>query len=126
MGKNIAVDGCELEDTTGGGDVSIESDPSDKVKADGKGIYFGAVAVKVENSNGGGSIGDGNGAGAGTITGTGSAVTSGGQNALLEGDTATIQVFGTTTPPGGSPTPVGPIPVTVKVTSAGQSVVVAL
>lgn len=127
MGKNIAVDGCQLEDSTGGGDVSIESDPSDKVKADGKGIYFGAVSVKVENSYGpNGAITDGNGAGTGTITGTGSAIKSGGQNALLEGDTATIQVSGTTTPPGGSPTPVGPVSVTVKVTSAGQSVVVAL
>lgn len=127
MGKNIAVDGCELTDITGGGDVSIESNPSDKVKADGKGIYFGAVSVKVENSYGpSGAITDGNGTGTGTITGTGSFVKSGGQNALLEGDTATIQVSGTATPPGGSPTPVGPVPVTVKVTNAGQSIVVAL
>ena len=127
MGKNIAVDGCELEDVTGGGDVEITSSPSAKVKADGKGIFFGAVSVKVENSYGpGGAITDGNGKGTGTITGTGSFVTSGGQNSLLEGDTATIQVTGTTTPPGSSAVPVGPVPVTVKVTKAGQSVVVAL
>lgn len=126
MGKNIAVDGCELEDTTGGGTVSIESDPSGDVKADGKGVYFGAVSVKVDGSDGGGSITDGNGTGPGFITGTGSAVTSGGQNALLEGDTAVVQVSGTSTPPGGSPTPVGPIPVTIRVKKAGQSVMVAL
>lgn len=127
MGKSLAVDGCELEDTTGGGNVSVTSSPSTAVLADGKGVFFGAVALSVSGSDGGGSIGDGNGAGTGIITGTGSSICDGtGQPALLEGDTATIQVSGTTTPPGGSPTPVGPIPVTVKVKKAGQDKVIAL
>jgi hypothetical protein len=126
MGKNIAVDGCELEDVTGGGTVSITSTPSQSSLADGKGIFFGPVSISVSQSNGGGSITDGNGAGAGTITGSDNNHLENGQPALLEGDTATIQVTGTTTPPGGSPTPVGPIPVTVRVKKAGQDKVIAL
>ena len=127
MGKAVTVDGCELEDTTGGGSVNVEGSPSTKDFADGKGIFFGAVALSVSGSDGGGLIGDGNGAGTGTITGTGSSICDGtGQPALLEDDTATINVTGTTTPPGGSPTPVGPVPVTVKVKKAGQDKVIAL
>ena len=125
MGKNIAVNGCELEDETGGGTVNISTSPSAKVKADGKGIYFGPISISVSGSDGGGSIGDGNGTGTGTITGTGGSVTSGGQPALLEGDTATVYVSGTTTS-GSTVTPVPNVPVTVKVKKAGQSVVVAL
>lgn len=125
MRKNIAVKGCELEDETGGGTVSISTSPSDKVKADGKGIYFGPISISVSGSDGGGLIGDGNGAGTGVITGTGSKVTSGGQPALLEGDTVTVAVTGTTTS-GNVVTPVKDVPVTVKVKKAGQSVAVAL
>lgn len=125
MGKNIAVDGCELEDETGGGTVSISTSPSDKVKADGKGIYFGPISISVSGSDGGGLIGDGNGAGPGVITGTGSSIKSDGQPALLEGDTATVLVSGTTTS-GSTVTPVLNVSVTVKVKKAGQSVVVAL
>ena len=124
MGKNIAVDGCELEDETGGGTVEITSSASTKVKADGKGIFFGPVSIAVSGSDGGGAIGDGNGAGTGVITGTGSKVASGGQPALLEGDTATVAVTGTTT--SGSSTVPASASVTVKVKKAGQSVVVAL
>ena len=125
MGKNIAVEGCELEDETGGGSVDITSDASTYVLADGKGIYFGSVSIAVSGSDGGGSIGDGNGAGSGTISGTSDYVLSGGEKALLEGDTATIKVSGTTTS-GNVVTPVKDVPVTVKVKKAGQSVVVAL
>jgi hypothetical protein len=125
MGKNIAVEGCELEDETGGGSVDITSDASTYVLADGKGIYFGDVSIAVSGSDGGGSIGDGNGAGSGTISGTADYVLSGGQKALLEGDTATIKVSGTTTS-GNVVTPVKDVSVTVKVKKAGQSVVVAL
>lgn len=124
MGKNIAVDGCELEDETGGGTVEITSSASEDVKADGKGIFFGPVSIAVSGSDGGGAIGDGNGTGTGVITGTGSKVTSGGQPALLEGDTATVVVNGTTT--SGSSTVPASASVTVKVKDAGQSVVVAL
>lgn len=128
--KKIAVDGCELEDVTGHGTVRIESSPSNKMGLPSgnsiKGIYFGPVSVSVKGSNGGGSIGDGNGQGTGTITGTGNKTVDGSnQPALLEGDTATIQVSGTTTS-GSTVTPVGPIPVTVRVKSAGQSKFFAL
>lgn len=125
MGKNVAVEGCELEDVTGGGGVEITSDPSSDVKAAGSGIYFGPVSISVSDSDGGGPITDGNGAGDGVITGTGSKITSNNQPALLEGDTATVMVSGTATS-GSTVTPVGPIPVTIKVKKAGQSDVVAL
>ena len=123
MGKNIAVSGCELEDETGGGTVRITSPASTKVLADGSGVYFGNVAISVSGSDGGGAIGDGNGAGTGTITGTGTNVDGGGP-ALLEGDTATVTVIGTTTS-GNVVTP-SSAPVTVKVKKAGQQVVIAL
>ena len=125
MGKNVAVMGCELEDVTGGGTVTVTGTPSQKVSADGKGIFFGPVAVSVSGSNGGGGITDNNGAGTGTITGTGSKIASGGQPALLEGDTATIQVTGTATS-GSSTVPVGPVPITIRVKKAGQDKVIAL
>ena len=125
MGKNIAVDGCELEDVTGGGTVEITGSASQYSFANGKGIFFGPIAVSVSGSNGGGGITDNNGAGTGTITGTGSSICEGGQPALLEGDTATIQVTGTATS-GSSTVPVGPVPITIRVKKAGQDKVIAL
>ena len=123
MGANIAVSGCELEDETGGGTVNITSSASDKVLAGGSGVYFGDVAISVSGSDGGGDIGDGNGAGTGTITGTGENVDGGGP-ALLEGDTAKVTVTGTTT--SGQVVTHSSAQVTVKVTKAGQKVVIAL
>ena len=123
--KKIAVKGCELEDSTGGGTVSISSSPSaktgDYVSAEVlNGAYFGAVQVSVSGSDGGGTIGDGNGAGSGTITGSGAKMTDeNGNPVLLEGDTATILVTGTTTS-GSSTVPVKDVPITVKVKKAGQ------
>ena len=122
MANNVAVDGCELEDTTGGGRVSVDSPPSNGDFAGGKGMFFGTINVSVSGSTGGGKFTDGNGAGTGTLTGTGSNILSAnGEPAVLEGDTADIIVNGTS---GGYAQP--PATVTVKVTSAGQSVVVAL
>ena len=112
--KKIAVKGCELEDSTGGGTVSISSSPSAKT-----GDYV-SVQVSVSGSDGGGTIGDGNGAGSGTITGSGAKMTDeNGNPVLLEGDTATILVTGTTTS-GSSTVPVKDVPITVKVKKAGQ------
>lgn len=124
-GKYVAIDGCELEDVTGKGTVKITSAPSQEVGFCGgsgafKGFFFGPVAVSVSGSNGGGSIGDNNGAGTGTITGTGTKIQDGsGRPCLLEGDTATVQVSGTT-PSGSSSVPVGPILITIRVKKAAQ------
>ena len=122
MANNVAVDGCELEDTTGGGSVSVDSSPSDSDFAGGKGIFFGTINISVSGSDGGGKFTDKNGAGSGTLTGTGSNIlNANGEPAVLEGDTADIIVNGTS----GSYTQ-PPATVTVKVKSAGQDVVIAL
>lgn len=122
--KKIAVKGCELEDSTGGGTVSITSAPStksgDSVSAEvTNGIYYGDVGISVSGSDGGGTIGDGNGAGTGTIRGSGTKMTDeNGNPCLLEGDTATVSVTGTTT--SGSTVVTVVTSVTVKVKKAGQ------
>lgn len=128
MGKNIAVVGCQLQDMTGGGTVSITSSASSRNKASNKGMYFGTISVSVSGSNGGGIINNYNGSGVGTITGTGTKVLGNGQPAVLEGDTGTVTVYGTRTDPspdGEVTTSVSSV-VTVKIISAGQAVVIAL
>lgn len=124
MSAPLAVDGCELEDVTGGGIVTVTSVPSDNVFAGGKGVFFGTLNVSVTGSNGGGSIGDNNGTGTGTINGTGLNVCDGsGKPALLEGDTGTAYVSGTSEE--GDET-VGPVPITICIKKAAQDVVIAL
>ena len=125
MGKAVAVEGCTIEDTTGGGTVSIESDPSEKVMACGSKVYFGPLAFSVSDSDGGGKIGDGNGEGAGVIAGTGTKILDAdGNPAILLDDEVTITVYGTTTS-GSSQTPSSG-DITVKITDAGQDKVIAL
>ena len=124
MGKPIAVDGCELEDVTGGGIVTITSSPSSDNDVAGKGIFFGPVSFIVSGSDGGGSISDKNGTGPGTITGTGTNICdAGGQPSLLEGDTTTAYVSGTAE---SGNVPVPNVPITVRVKKAAQNDVIAL
>lgn len=124
MGKNVTTASYELEVVSPGtGSAKIESSPSSDVKINGDGVFFGTITISVSSSNGGGSMTDNNGSGTGTLTGTGSKVTSNGQPAVLEGDTATIIITGGTA--SGYPVP-APGSVTVKVKKAGQSDVVAL
>ena len=131
MGKNIVVEGCQLQDITGGGTVNITSQPNQSIKVQGKKAYFGTITVSVSGSRGlNGVINNGNGAGTGTITGTGTFVKGQSQPAVLEGDTGIVTVYGTRTdpapPPAGSVTTSVSSTVTVKITSAGQVKVVAL
>lgn len=122
MGFAVAVDGCGLDDVIGGGTVEIKSDPSDQVFADGKGVYFGIINIKVSGSTGGGAITNGDGSGSGTLTGTGTNICdANGNPAVLVEDSAVVMVSGHA-----GQTPVGPLPVTVKVTDAGQDKVIAL
>ena len=122
MGFAVAVDGCELEDVTGGGTVNVDSAPSDQVFAEGNGVFFGTINISVSNSNGGGRFTDGNGSGSGTLTGTGTNVCDAdGQPAVLEDDSTTVVVNGTS---GGYSQP--PATITVKVKKAGQDKVIAL
>ena len=125
MGKEVAVEGCTIEDTTGGGTVTIDSDPSEKVLADGSKVYFGPLSFSVSGSDGGGKIGDGNGQGSGTIDGTGTNICDAdGNPAILVGDKVTITVNGTTT--SGSSTTSSSGDITVEITDAGQAKVIAL
>lgn len=125
MGKAVAVDGCEIKDVTGGGTVTITSQPSVKDEAGGKGIYFGPLTFTVSGSNGGGSIGDSNGSGEGQIAGTGTKIcNASGNPAILLDDEVTITVKGTTT--SGSSTSPASGSITVKITKAGQDKVIAL
>lgn len=125
MGKKVAVEGCEIKDTTGGGTVTITSAPSAKDLAEGNGIYFSPLSFSVSGSSGGGSIGDSNGAGSGTINGTGTKICdANGNPAVLVGDKVTITVTGTTTTSSGKTPSSGSI--TVEITGAGQAKVIAL
>ena len=125
MGKNVAVDGCTLEITGGSGPApTITSTPSTKVLADGKGVFFKEIAFTVSGVTAG-DIANSDGQGSGKITGTGDNILSGSDKAVLEGDiSAEITVNGT------KPSQSGPVPasgtIKVKVSDAGQSVMVAL
>ena len=125
MGKALAVEGCTIEDTDGGGTVTIETSPSDKVLAGGSKVYFGTLTISVEGSSGQGGITDGNGMGVGTLDGTGDMICDGSGNpAVLVDDEATITVNGTSTS-GGTTTAVSE-DIKVKITDAGQDKVIAL
>jgi hypothetical protein len=125
MGKNIAVNGCTLEITGGSGPApTITSTPSTKVLAGNKGVFFGEIAFSVSGVTAG-DIANSDGAGSGSIKGTGDNVLDGsGNKVVLEGDiSAEITVNGT------KPSQSGPVPasgkIKVKVSAAGQSVVIA-
>jgi hypothetical protein len=120
--KNIAVEGCSLEFQNGGGPntaISITGTTSTKIKADGKAVYkelkFSISGYK------GQAITNGDGTGSGSIIATAQHVKVEGNAVLLEGDvSAAITINGTTTPPGGSPSPAVATEI-VKITAAGQS-----
>ena len=125
MRKEVAVEDCTIEDTTGNGNVTIESDPAEGMFAHGSKIYFGPLSFSVSDSNAGGKVGDGNGKGAGVINGSGTNILdANGNPAILVGDKTTITVIGTTTTGSSKVTSSGDI--TVEITDAGQAKVIAL
>lgn len=126
MGAPLAVEGCTLEIVGGtGSEPSNDSTPSAKVLAGGKGVYFKEIAFSVSDVNAG-DITNSDGVGSGTIPASGSNVLDAdGNAAVLEGDiSAEIPVSGTTPGPSGNVPASGKIK--VKVSAAGQSVVIAL
>ena len=126
MGKALAVDGCTLIIQGGTGPTpSITNQPSTKVLADGKGVFFKEIKVSLSGVTAG-TITNSDGQGEGTITGTGTKITdANGDPAVLEGDvSANITVNGTMTTQSGPQKASGVV--TVKVSKAGQTVVVAL
>lgn len=116
MAAYWAVEGAELNESA----ASITSSP-ENVKAgsinNSKKVYAGSMAVSISGYQSSG-ITDGNGVGSGSISGS-SVVKINGKNIVLEGDSTTVTVSGTSTK-GTTVTPVVEN-VTVKVKSAGQS-----
>lgn len=122
--SNVAVEGCTLEITGGSGSASVTGTPSTKVFAGGKGVFFDEIAFSVSGVTAG-DIANSDGAGSGSIKGTGDNVLDGnGNKVVLEGDiSAEITVNGTKPSQSGSVPASGKIK--VKVSDAGQSVVIA-
>lgn len=119
--SNVAVLGCTLQPVSPATGVItiIPNQQSQKVLINNKGVYFDRINFTVSGSNGGGSIGDNNGTGSGHIVATGRNLQEvpSGKFAVLEGDTATLVVNGTSDE--GDESASGTI--TVKVTNAGQT-----
>jgi hypothetical protein len=122
--KSLAVDGCELKLSDGSGKISITNQPSTKVKADGKGCYYGKIEFSISGYTGTNII-NGDGSGSGSISGGSKNVKIEGKDAVLEDDESeTVTISGTKPGPNGSKISTTD-DVTVKVQSAGQSKVKA-
>ena len=92
--KNVAVVGCTVTLSPGTGVAQITTQASLKVKADGKGVYFGPIDVAVSGYSD--SIITVSGSGSGTITIQPSAqkVKVEGDYVILEGDSGTATING--------------------------------
>lgn len=113
--KYIAVDGCKVEiQSPFSGTVTITSVPSTVAKAGGKGIYKTPLAFSISGVAGPGIA---NGAGAGAIPAT-STTTKAEKLYVMRKDDSII-VVATGVLPAPPSTPIS-LPVTVKITDAGQ------
>lgn len=93
----IAVEGCILQ-FSDGGKAQILTPPSNKIKIDGAGAYFGDIEIMITGSSANGA--DANATGSATLRPTAQEVKSDGDYAVREGDEVTIHVVGTHyTPP---------------------------
>lgn len=92
--KNVAVVGCTVTLSPGTGVAQITTQASLKVKADGKGVYFGPIDVAVSGYTD--TIITVSGSGSGTITIQPSAqkVKAEGDYVILEGDSGTATING--------------------------------
>ena len=92
--KNVAVVGCTVTLSPGEGVAQITTQASLKVKADGKGVYFGPIDVAVSSYSD--SIITVSESGSGTITIQPSAqkVKVEGDYVILEGDSGTATING--------------------------------
>lgn len=116
--KNIAVVGCTVTLSPGTGVAQITTQASLKVKADGKGVYFGPIDIAVSAYSD--SIITVSGSGAGTITIQPSAqkVKVEGKYVVLEGDSGDAMIDGMAY--SGSSTVAVKSKVTAKIEVAGQ------
>ena len=92
--KNVAVVGCTVTLSPGTGVAQITTQASLKVKADGKGVYFGAIDVSVSGYSDGIITVPLSGHGTITIQPSAQKVKVEGKNVILEGDSGSATISG--------------------------------
>ena len=92
--ENIAVVGCTVTLSPGEGMKQISTQASLKVKADGKGIYFGPIDVEVSGYSDTSITVSGSGSGTITIQPSAQKVKVEGDFVILEGDSGAATISG--------------------------------
>ena len=92
--KNVAVVGCTVTLSPGEGVAQITTEASLKVKADGKGVYFGPIDVAVSGYSDGTITVPGSGRGTITIQPSAQKVKVEGDYVILEGDSGDAMIDG--------------------------------
>ncbi len=109
-----AVQGCQLQLMSGAGVATIATPPSTRLKAGGKPVYVGPLAISIAGFSGAVITGGGTGVGTLNPTSTGK---SDGRGIVREGDVSQpITVSG----PNATGSPATEV-VTVKIAGAGQA-----
>lgn len=92
--KNVAVVGCTVTLSPGGGMKKITTQASLKVKADGKGVYFGPIDIAVSGYSDSVITVPLSGSGTITIQPSAQKVKVEGKNVILEGDSGSAMIDG--------------------------------
>ena len=92
--KNVAVVGCTVTLSPGTGVAQITTQASLKVKADGKGVYFGNIDVSVSGYSDSTITVPGSGSGTITIKPSAQKVKVEGDYVILEGDSGDAMIDG--------------------------------
>jgi tetrahydrodipicolinate N-succinyltransferase len=111
-GKLAAVEGCTLTLSSGAGVIQIITPASAKVRASGKGVYFGALQISVTGFS---SEKVDVGAGTGVLNPTATKAKSGGYAVRAGDESEVITISGTKGNSSATDT------VTVRITDAGQT-----
>ena len=116
--KNVAVVGCTVTLSPGTGVAQITTQASLKVKADGKGVYFGPIDIAVSAYSDSTITVSGSGTGTITIQPSAQKVKVEGKYVILEGDSGDAMIDGMAY--SGSSTVSVKSKVTAKIQVAGQ------
>ena len=92
--KNVSVVGCTVTLSPGNGVAQISTQASLKVKADGKGVYFGNIDVSVSGYSDNTITVPGSGSGTITIKPSARKVKVEGDYVILEGDSGDAMIDG--------------------------------
>lgn len=92
--KNVAVVGCTVTLSPGKGVTQISTQASLKVKADGKGVYFGNIDVSISSYFDSTITVPGSGSGTITIKPSAQKVKVDGDYVILEGDSGSAMISG--------------------------------